>query len=55
MFFTGSLENYMPIFERAANFLAEELSWAATDKAFVDMHSLVQDMSLNVVGQAAFG
>jgi hypothetical protein len=55
MFFTGSLENYLPIFERAAALLTEEMSWAAADKQFIGIHSLLQDMSLNVIGQAAFG
>jgi cytochrome P450 len=55
IFFTGSLENYMPIFDKAATLLAEEMSWAASENQFVDMHSLVQDMALNVICQAAFG
>jgi len=55
MFFTGSLENYVPVFERAASLLAEELSWAAAKGEAVNIHSLIQDMTMDVIGRAAFG
>jgi len=55
MFFTGSLENYMPIFDRAATLLTEELSWAAVKNQFVGVQSAVSNMALNVICQAAFG
>ena len=55
MFFTGSLENYVGIFDKAAKLLTEEISWAAAKGEFIDMHSLATDMSMEVIGRAAFG
>jgi len=55
MFFTGSLEKYVPIFDKAASLLTEELPWAASGQSFVDVHSPDQDLGLNVICSAAFG
>ena len=55
MFYTGSLEKCLPIFDRAAKFFVEELSWAAKDNKYMDVHSPLQDVGLSAVCQAAFG
>ncbi len=55
MFFTGSLEKYVPIFDRAALLLAEEISWAAAEERVIDVYPMVQEMSMDVIGRAAFG
>ena len=49
-----SLEGYMGIMDRSARLLVSEMSWAA-DKEAIDMQQPIQDMTLNVVGQSAFG
>ena len=49
-----SLEGYMGIMDRSARLLVDELSWAA-GKESIDIQQPIQDMTLNVVGQSAFG
>ena len=44
----------MGIMDRSARLLVKEMSWAA-DKETLDMQQPIQDMTLNVVGQSAFG
>ena len=55
MFYTGSLKKCIPIFDRAAKFFLEELSWAATDNNYTDVHSPLQDVALCTICQAALG
>ena len=44
----------MGIMDTSAKLLVQEMSWAA-DREALDMQHSIQDMTLNVVGQSAFG
>ena len=44
----------MGIMDRSARLLVSEMGWVANKEA-IDMQQSIQDMTLNVVGQSAFG
>ena len=45
----------MGIMDRSAKLLAAELGWAASKKELANVQPMVQDLTLNVVAQTAFG
>ena len=50
-----SLMGYIGLMDKAALLLVEELRQAAEDGKAIDMHAIIGDMTLSVIGQAAFG
>lgn len=49
-----SLEGYIGIMDRSARHLVTEMGWAV-EKGSIDVQRPIQDMTLSVVGQSAFG
>lgn len=50
-----SLMGYMGLMDKAALLLVEDLRQPAEDGQAIDMHAIIGDMTLSVIGQAAFG
>ena len=55
LFFSGSLSGFSGLMDAAAAALSDRLKDAAKDGKVVDMSALFGDMTLEVVGEAAFG
>lgn len=49
-----SLEGYIGIMERRARLLVEAMCWAA-DREYLNIQQALEDMTMDVVGQTAFG